>query len=143
MLPIPPGIRDQCAVPVDQGVIDRDDALVAVAGGGVLLELLQPPRIECQHVPRGRGEEAIEAGLIGRLGELALDARDGLALGDEQSGEVLGEVAAPGLVGEEVAVVIQGLVGDGGEFDVCMGSHYEDHLRRAPGSVLECVVVGP
>ncbi len=117
MLPIPPGIRDQCAVPVDQGVIDRDDALVAVAGGGAFLEPLQPPRIECQHVPRGRGEEAIEAGLIGRLGELALDARDGLALGDEQPGGVFGEVAAPALVGEEVALPIEGLVGDGGEFD--------------------------
>ena len=38
VVPEPAGVGDQQAVAVDQGVVDGDDALVAVAGGGVLLE---------------------------------------------------------------------------------------------------------
>ena len=117
VVPVPAGVGDQHPVPVDQGVVDGDDALVAVAGGGVLLEPLQAPLVEGLDVPLGLGEEAVEAGLVGGLGELVVDAEDGLPLGDEEAGEVLGEVAALALVGEEVAVLGQGVLDQLGELD--------------------------
>ena len=93
---------------VDERVVDGDDALIAVASGRVLLQHFQPPFVEGLVVPLGLGKEAIEARLIGRLGELAVDAGDGLILGDQEPGEILGEVAPLGLVGEEVAELVQG-----------------------------------
>ena len=50
-------------------------------------------------------------------GELAIDAQDGLPLGDHQAGEILGEMAALALVGEEVAVIGHGVLNDLGELD--------------------------
>jgi hypothetical protein len=75
------------------------------------------PLIERQDVPGGLGEEAIETGLVGRLSELVMDAQDGLALGDDESGEILGEVPPLALVDEEVAVVVQGVLDELGELD--------------------------
>ena len=53
-------------------------------------------------------EKSVETGLIGGLGELIVDSQDGLSLGDEEAGEVLGEMAALALIGEEVAVLTEG-----------------------------------
>src|SRR3954469_21983575 len=39
VVPVPSGVGDQHPLPVDERVVDGDDALVAVAGGGVVLEL--------------------------------------------------------------------------------------------------------
>ena len=128
MVPEPSGVGDQLAVPVDEGVVDGDDALVAVAGGRVLLEPFQSPLVEGLDVPAGLGEEAVEAGLIGGLGELVMDSEDGLPLGDEESGEVLGEVAALALVGEEIAVLVQGILDELGEFD----DPWHDEMLRSP-----------
>ena len=114
------------AVAVDQGVVDGDDALVAVAGRGVLLEFVEATLVERLDVPRGIGEEPIEAGLVGGLGELAVDAEHGLPLGDHQAGEVLGEVPPLAFVGEEVAVLGQGVLHDLGKFD---DSWHEQMLR--------------
>ena len=134
VVPEPAGVGDQHPVAVDQGVVDGDDALVAVASGGVLLEQVQAPAVEVVDVPRGLGEEAVEAGLVGGPGELAMDAEDGLPLGDEEAGEVLGEVAALALVGEEVAVLGQGVLDELGELD---DSWHEQMLRSptAPGQI--------
>src|SRR5512142_2667801 len=55
--------------------------------------------------------------LVGGLGELVMDAQDGLPLGDEEPGEVLGEVAALALVSEEITVLSQGVLDDPGELD--------------------------
>ena len=84
--------------------------------------------VEGLDVPGGLGEEAVEAGLVGGLGELVVDAEDGLALGDEEAGEVLGEVAALALVGEEVAVLGQGVLDELGEFD----DPWHDQMLRSP-----------
>src|SRR5262249_14669647 len=102
MVPIPAGVRDQQPVPIDQRVAGGDDGVIAAAGAGHLLEESQPPLVERLDLPGGVGQEAIETGLIGGPGELAVDPQDGLALGDDQPGQVLGEVAALALVGEEV-----------------------------------------
>src|SRR5512142_907383 len=128
VVPVPPGVGDQEAVPVDQGVVDRDHPLVAVAGGGVLLEQFQPPPVEGLAIPHGLGKEAVEAGLVGGLGELVMDAQDGLPLGDEEPGQVLGEVAALALVSEEITVLSQGVLDDPGELD----DPWHDQMLRSP-----------
>jgi hypothetical protein len=75
-----------------------------------LLEEGEAALVELADIPIGLGEEAVEAGLVGGLGELPVDAADGLALGHEQAGEVLGEVAALRLVGQQVAEVREGFL---------------------------------
>src|SRR5512135_558977 len=117
VVPVPSGVGDQQAVPVDQSVVDGDDALVAVARGGGLLEPLQAVLVEDLDIPHDLGEEAVEAGLIGGLGELFMDSEDRLALGDEESGQILGEMAALTLVGEEVTILSQGVLDQRGELD--------------------------
>ena len=54
VVPEPAGVGDQLAVAVDQGVVDGDDALVAVARGRVLLQQFQPSLVERLDVPVGR-----------------------------------------------------------------------------------------
>src|SRR6266545_6437685 len=128
VVPVPAGVGDQEPVAVDEGVVDGDDALVAVAGSGILLEQLQSSLIEALGVPGDLGEEAVEAGLVGGVGERLMDAEDGLALGDEEPGEVLGEMAALAVVGEEVAVSGHGVANHGGEYD----NPWHDQMLRTP-----------
>ena len=73
VVPVPPGVGDQQSVAIDQGIIDRNDSLVAVPSQGVFLEFLQSSLVEGSGVPLGIGEEPIEAGLIGGLGEFTVD----------------------------------------------------------------------
>ncbi len=88
--------------------------------------MLEPSIVERLGVPLGGGEEAIEAGLVGGLGELVMNAEDGFPVGDEQAGEVLGEVATLALIGEEVAVLGQGGFDQLGKFD---NSRHKPMLR--------------
>jgi len=101
VVPEAAGVGDEVAVVVAQDVVDGDDAVAGVAGVRVVLEEFEPPAVEPLGAPVGRGEEAVEAGLVGDAGELPVDAEDGLVLGDEEAGEVLGEVPALGVVGED------------------------------------------
>jgi hypothetical protein len=117
MVPIPAGVGDELAVAVDQGVVQGDHALVAIPCRGVLLEQVQAAVVQSPNVPGGRGQEAIEAGLVGGLGEFVVDAQDGLPLGDHQPGEVFGEVPPLRLVVEEVAELGECVLDDLGEFD--------------------------
>ena len=79
VVPKPAHVLDELAVVVDQRVVDGDHALVAVAGAGILLQFLQSPFVQRLLVPVDLREEAIQARLIGRLDELAVDAGHGLA----------------------------------------------------------------
>ena len=81
VVPEPTGIGDQEPVSVHEGVVDRDDPVIAVTGRGVLLEFVQASPVEVLDVPVGGGEEAVEARLIGGPGEFAVDTQNGLALG--------------------------------------------------------------
>ena len=54
VIPEPAGVGDQLAVPVDQGVVDGDDAVVAIAGERVLLEPFQSSLVERLDIP-GQG----------------------------------------------------------------------------------------
>src|SRR5271157_2012213 len=132
VVPEPPGVRNQQAVAIDQGVINRNDALVAVPRRGIFLELLQSPLVESTDVPLGIREESVEAGLIGGLGEFAVDPKHRLALGHHQSGEILSEVSPLAFVGEHTTVLSQGILHDLGKFD---DSWHEQmlHTPFAPG----------
>src|SRR5512135_407481 len=132
VVPVPPGVGNQQAVAIDQGVINRNDALVAVPRRGIFLELLQSPLVESTDVPVGIGEEPVEAGLIGSVGEFAVDPKHRLALGHHQSGEVLSEVSPLAFVSEEVAVLGQSVLHDLGKLD---DSWHEQmlHTPFAPG----------
>src|SRR5215472_4754820 len=103
MVPEPAGVLDQLARVIDERVVDGDDALVAVAGVRRLLQQVEAALVEALLVPVGVGEEAVEAGGVGGLGEFPVDSRDVLALGHEEAGKILGEMTALGLIGEEVA----------------------------------------
>src|SRR5271165_4129531 len=46
VVPVPPGVGDQHAITIDQGVVDRDDPLVAVPSRGIFLEFVQSSLVE-------------------------------------------------------------------------------------------------
>src|SRR5262245_47697178 len=102
MIPEPAGIFDQFAVVVDQGVVDCNHAILAVAGGGVGLQPLQAMLIDALDIPRRLSQPAVEAGLVGGGGELAIDATDGLVLSDEQASQIFGKMAPGWFIGKEV-----------------------------------------
>src|SRR5262249_50435545 len=95
-------IVDQFASVVNQGVINRNDPILAIAGGRVMLEPFEAVGVDTIHLPRSFGQPAIEAGLVGGGGKLARDATDRLVFGHQQTSEVLGEVAARGLIRQQV-----------------------------------------
>ena len=117
VVPVPPGVGDQHAITIDQGVVDRNDPLVAVLSRGIFLEFVQSSLVEGSGVPLGIGEEPVEARLVRGRGEFAVDPEHCLTLGHHQSGEVLGEVSSLAFVGEEVAVLGHGVLHDLGKFD--------------------------
>jgi hypothetical protein len=126
VVPEPAGIGDHQAVAIDQRVVDGDDALGAVASRGVFLEFVEPSLVEFVDVPGGLGEEPIEAGLVGGVGELLVDAEHGFSLGDHEAGKVFGEVPPLALVGEEITVLGQSVLNDLGKLD---DSWHEQMLR--------------
>ena len=116
MIPEVASILDQRAVVVDQGVVDRNHAIVTVAGGRVVLEPFEAMSVDALNVPRRFRQPAVETGLVSRDRKLARDATDGFVLGNKQAGEVFGEVNAGGFVWEEVAKLHEQLfdhLGDG------------------------------
>src|SRR6266567_2228004 len=135
MVPEPTDVLDQLAAVVDERVVDGEDALGAVAGGRVLLEEVKAALVELADFPVGVGEEAVEAGLVGGLGKLPVDGADVLALGDEQAGEVLAEVAPLRLVGQQIAELLKGLVNDGGEVNDAGHGRLPGQGSGYPGSV--------
>src|SRR2546427_7112111 len=94
MIPEPAGILDQLAIMVNQGVVDRNDAILAIARGRVGLQPVQAMRVDALDIPRRFGQPAIEARLVGGGSKLTVDATHGLMFGDEQAGQVLREVTA-------------------------------------------------
>jgi hypothetical protein len=128
VVPEPAGVGDQEAIAVDQGVVDGDDALIAVTSRGLLLEFIEPSLVEGMGIPGGAGEEPIEAGLVGGPGELPVDTEHGFSLGDHESGEIFGEVPPLAFVGEQVTVLGQGLLHDLGKLD----DAWHEQMLRTP-----------
>ena len=87
---------------------------------------------------RRRVGEAMEAGLVRGVRKLTVEARDVLACGDEQAGELVGEVAALGFVGQQVAELLERFLNDGGEVDDAghgslpsQGQGHQDSVQRS------------
>lgn len=110
MVPEPTGILDQFPIVVDQDIVDGNDAVVAVVGRGIFLEPLQALLIEFLDIPIDFGEKPVETRLVGGVGKFPVDSQDGLALGDQQAREVLGEVPPLRFAAEEVAEVTEGIL---------------------------------
>src|SRR5262249_38249776 len=113
MIPEPADVLNAFAMVVDEGIVDGDDAVVAVARRGILLEEVKAAAVELGDVPAGVGEEAVEARLVGGLGELPVDAGHILTVGHKEAGEVFGEMAALRLVrgkgGKNLECLLNGL----------------------------------
>jgi hypothetical protein len=92
------------------------------------LQFIQPPLVEILDVPAGGGEEAVGARLVGRRSEFAVDAQNGLAPGDEEAGQIPGEVIPLAVVGEEIGVPVRGIMNDLGERD----SVRDEQVLRSP-----------
>ncbi len=61
VIPEVANILDQFAVMVNEGVVNREDTVLAVAGGWVVLEPFQALLIEAIGFPRRLSQEAVEA----------------------------------------------------------------------------------
>jgi len=104
-------IGDEFAVMVDQDIVNGDDAVVGIACGRILLQEFEATGVEFVGIPVRVREETVEAGLVRGLGELVVDAEDGLAFSDVKASEVLGEVV-PRIVGEYAVEIPHGLLDD-------------------------------
>ena len=80
MIPKPANIVDQFAIVVDQGGVNREDTVLAIAGGWVVLEPFKALPIQVIRIPRRLSQEAVEARLVRCIRKLACDATDGLVL---------------------------------------------------------------
>jgi len=117
MIPEPASIFNQLAVMVDQRVINRDHTMRGVVGARVALQQIEAPLVERFFIPVNLSDPAVQAGLVGRDGKLAVDTADGFAFRDEQASQILSEVSALGLVGKQVCVLDQEVLHDGGELN--------------------------
>jgi hypothetical protein len=88
---------------VNQGVINCDDAIVSIASSWVVLEPFKAVGVDALNLPRRFGQPAIETGLVGRGGKLASDTTDGLVFGYQQASQVFSEMAARGLIRQQVS----------------------------------------
>ena len=85
---------DPAFLPRPAGALSVDDAIADFVAASPALP------IEFLRVPGSLGQPTVETGLIGGLGELRIDAGDVLFGGHQQAGQILGEVTAFRLVGE-------------------------------------------
>jgi len=83
---------------------------------GILCNL-QASFLENLDIPIRASEEAIEAGLIGSCGELAIGTKDDFALDNHQAVEILSEMPALTLNGEDLTVMGDCVVHDLREFE--------------------------
>lgn len=91
--------------------------MLGVAGGALTLQCVQSALIQDLCVPGDLGDPAIETRLVGRDGELAIDAADGFALGDEQASQVFGEMTAFRGIGKQVGILGQEVLDESGKLD--------------------------
>lgn len=112
VVPEPADILDQLPVVVNQRVVEWNDTVLAVAGGRVVLQPFEALRIQTVGFPRRLGQEAVQARLVGRVGELTRNATDRFAFGDQQARQVLGEVNPCWLVRKDVSELKEQLFDD-------------------------------
>ena len=78
----------------DPRVVDGDAPTRAVAGWRHLLQPCQPAIMQGLHVPLDRCQPPVQARWIGREGTRAIDAADGVALGDHEPRQLCSKMAA-------------------------------------------------
>ena len=100
-------IFDQFALVINQGIVDRDDTIVTIAGSRVILEPFETLLIQALRFPGRLSQEAVETRLVGSIGKLTRDTADGFVLRHHQAGQILGEMDARGLIGKDVAKLEQ------------------------------------
>ena len=127
VVPKPTHVLDELAVVVDERIIQRDHPLFAIASRRVTLHQFQPSLVDRLFVPLDARNEAIQARLVGRLDELAVDARDGLVRRHHQAGEVLGEMPPLRLARKQIPELVHGLTHN------LRKLHDRWHLRTLPG----------
>jgi len=123
------GVLHEFAGMVHQDVIDGDDALGAVPGVRVLLQPVEPALIDGLLIPFGLREPAVQTGLVGGRGELPVDGRDVLLVGNHQAGEIFRQMPPLRRIGEKSPQFVQSLPDDAGKF------HDSGHVRILPDSV--------
>ena len=116
VIPEPAGIFNQFAVMIDQRIINRDHTVWRIVGGRITLQQVKAPPIECRFIPVNLRDPAVQAGLVGRDGKLAIDTADGFAFSDEEASQILGEVPPFGFVGKQVGVLAQEFLHECREF---------------------------
>jgi hypothetical protein len=94
MIPEVADILDQFAIVINQGVVDRNNAILTVAGSWIVLQPLKPVRVDALDLPGCFSQPPIERGLVWWGSELSRDTAHCLVLRYQQPGQVFGEVAA-------------------------------------------------
>ena len=129
MVPQPAHVLDELAAVIDQGVVDGNDAVRAVAGVRIVLQPGQTAVVELCRVPVRLDEPAVEARLIRGDSELAIDGAYVFSLCYHQAGEIFGKMTAGGSVGKDIAEKFQCLIHKG--WEVHSRRHRKAPLRKS------------
>ena len=103
MVPQPAHVLDELAAVIDQGVVDGNDAVRAVAGVRIVLQPVQTAVVESHRIPVRLDQPAVEARLIRGGGKLAIDGAYVFSLCYHQAGEIFGKMTAGGFVVKDIA----------------------------------------
>jgi len=117
MIPEAAGVLNVFAVVINQGIVDGNNALRAVTGIRAFLEPGQTFQVKGLFIPVAAGYPAVQAGLVRGDGKFPVDGRDVFLVGDHQAGQVLGEMAAFGFIGEQIPQAAEGFLDDDWKFN--------------------------
>jgi bacterioferritin-associated ferredoxin len=109
---------------VDENVVDSDDNDRTIARRVLLLKQVEATLTQHLHVPDDFSEPVIEAGLVGRLSKVAVNAIDRFVLSNVELGRVFGKVVSCGFCLEQVAVLLRQFLHN--------SRSLEDHLHWSP-----------
>src|SRR5215211_6369618 len=131
MVPEPAHVFDQLAGMVHQRIVDSNHAARAVTRLGIMLQPRQASVVESLDVPRHLIQPTVQTGLVGGDHKLAVDPTDGLLFGNDEPGEVFGEMASFRFVGKHVTKDVHRVLYNG--WKVHNGRHQGDLPFRASG----------
>jgi len=117
MIPEAAGVLNVFAIVINQSVVDGNNALRAVTGIRAFLEPGQTFQVKGLFIPVAAAYPAVQAGLVRGDGKFPVDGRDVFLVGDHQAGQVLGEMAAFGFIGEQIPQAAEGFLDDDWKFN--------------------------
>lgn len=115
---------------IDQGIVNRDHAILTIAGGRLAWQPCEPVDVDPGGIPGCFREPAVEAGLIGRTGKLEGDAADRLRLRDQQAGQILGQMPTGRFIGKQIRKLGEDVFDDGRDGHNCR--HYTLRWHAVP-----------